>query len=101
MKNTENIENSIDYWKWLELYKPVSNHFDKTAALDGYLFLPSGQQWDFVHQHNNNNIWTLIVTDLEDSDETLWEIASGLHYVNMQGYIVTEVICTEDISIIY
>ncbi len=97
----EITENNIDYWKWLEFYKPISNHFDKTAAIDGCLFLPSGKQWDFVTQYNNNNIWTLIVTDLDDSNETLWEIASGVHYVNMQGYLVTEVPSSEDISIIY
>ena len=97
----EATENNIDYWKWLEFYKPISNHFDKTAAIDGYLFLPSGKQWGFVSQHNNNNIWTFIVTDLEDSPKTLWEITSGVHYVNMQGYLVTEVPSSEDISIIY
>ena len=83
------------------MYKPISNHFDKTAAIDGCLFLPSGKQWNFVSQYKNNNIWTLIVTDLEDSDMTLWEIASGVHYVNMQGYLVTEVPYSEDMIIIY
>ena len=97
----EITEKNIDYWKWLEFYKPISNHFDKTAAIDGCLFLPSGKQRDFVSLHNNNNIWTLIVTDLEDSDKTLWEIASGVHYVNMKGYLLTEVPYSEDISIIY
>ncbi len=97
----EITENNIDYWKWLELYKPITNHFDKTAAIDGCLFLPFGKQWDFVSLYNNNNIWTLIVTDLDDSDDTLWEITSGIHYVNMQGYLVTEVSCSEEMCIIY
>jgi len=94
-------ENSIGYWKWLEVYKPISNHFDKTASIDGCLFLPSGKQWNFVGKHNHNNIWSLIVTDLDDCDETLWEISSGLHYVNLQGYLITEVPYSEYISIIY
>jgi len=72
-------KNSINYWEWLS----------------------SGKQWDFINQHNNNNIWSLIVTDLDDSNDTLWEIASGMHYVNVQGYLVTEVPYSEDISIVY
>jgi hypothetical protein len=97
----EIIETDIDYWKWTELYKPIPNHFEKTAAIDGCLFLPTGKQWEFVRQHDDNNIWSLIVTDLENCDDTLWEIMTGVHYVNRQGYLVTEVPYPDDMSIIY
>ena len=94
-------ENSIDYWEWLKTYRPISNHLDKTAAIDGCLFLPFGKQWYFVNQYNYKNIWTLIVTDLDEGDGTLWEISSGMHYVNAQGYLVTENPYFEDMNIIY
>ena len=92
-------ENSIDYWKWLEIYKPLTNHFDKNAGIDGSLFLHFGEQWDFVNKYEPEYIWTLTVTDLDES--TAWEISSGVHFVNCQGYLVTNVPYAEDIIITY
>ncbi len=63
------------------------------------MFLPHGEQWGFISKHENKYLWTLIVTDLDD--DTLWEITSGVHTVNRQGYLVTELPYSEDVSIIY
>lgn len=91
----------MDYWNWMEKYKPILNHFDSTAAIDGCLFLPFGEQWRFVHRFGSDKIWSLIVTDLDDTDETLWEISSGIHYVNVQGYLATNIPFVDDLYITY
>jgi len=80
----------MNYWDWVEKYKPISNHFDNSAAIDGRLFLPFGEQWEFVSQFDVEKIWTLIVTDLDDSEDTLWEISIGIHFVNNQGFLITD-----------
>ena len=94
-----NTGGDMDYWTWVELYKPIQNIFDKTAGIDGCLFLPYGEQWDFIKKHESRYLWTLIITDLDK--ETLWEISSGIHVVNQQGYLVAEVPYAEDINITY
>ncbi len=32
------LPKNLDYWEWREQFKPVLNHFDKTAGIDGCLF---------------------------------------------------------------
>lgn len=90
---------SIDYWDWVGKFKPITNHFDKTVGIDGYLFLPFGNQWGFVSRFDSKYLWSLIVTDF--GDDTVWEITSGIHMVNIQGCLVTEVPYTKDTTIAY
>ena len=79
----------MPYSKWVERFKPIKNPFDGNAAVNGYLFQASRQQWDFVSKQPPEHVWTLTITDLTRS--TLWAIGEGIHYVNMHGYIVTGV----------
>lgn len=90
----------IDYWEWVTNYKPITNHFDDCAAVDGYLFMNYGAQWEFVKSFNFNNIWSLIVTDL-DERRTSWEIANGVHVVNREGFVITKVEWNSDIVLDY
>ncbi|MFV1977225.1 MAG: hypothetical protein ACC651_15900 [Candidatus Scalindua sp.] len=90
---------NIDYWDWVEEFKPLPNHLDRAAGIDGFLFLPFGKQWDFVNRINTNYLWSLIVTDLDD--DTVWEIVNGIHIVNIQGMLVTRVPYTEEMTIVY
>lgn len=89
----------MDYWAWVDKYKPIQNSFDKTAGIDGCLFLPYGKQWNFISKYETRYLWTLIVTDLDEG--TLWEILSGVHIVNRQGYLITEAPHAKELSIIY
>jgi hypothetical protein len=91
----------MDYWNWVDMYKPIVNQFDSSAAIDGKLFLPFGKQWEFVSQYNVENIWTLSVTDLDDSEDTLWGISNGVHFVNTEGFLVTGIPCTENLFVEY
>ena len=90
----------MEYCQWKEEFKPLINHLDEHASVDGYLFMPYGDQWEFVRGFDNERIWTLIISDLED-DSTLWEIISGVHIVNREGYLITEKECSEELMIIY
>lgn len=46
---------SIDYYDWVEEFRPISNEQDKNAGVDGFLFLPFGEQGDFVRRFNSVN----------------------------------------------
>jgi len=97
MKNQIEV---FDYYEWVEKFKPRTNHLDDNASIDGYLFQPYGDQWDFVKSHENNYIWTLIITDRDDGG-TNWEISTGVHIVNREGYIVTEAPYLKDKVVMY
>lgn len=90
----------MDYYDWVQKFKPLKNHLEDYASVDGYLFQPYGAQWAFVKSHNLEQIWTLIITDLDD-DSTSWEIVNGIHIVNREGYLVTEKPCTKDNVVVY
>lgn len=90
----------MDYCDWEKEFKPIQNDLDEHASIDGYLFMPYGNQWEFVKSFKNDQIWTLVISDLED-DSTSWEIISGIHIVNREGYLVTVKPCTEDLMIVY
>ena len=90
----------FDYSDWVEQFKPINNHLEVYASIDGYLFQPYGEQWDFVKSHENEYIWTLIITDTDDGG-THWKISTGLHIVNREGYIVTVEPYSEDTVVEY
>jgi hypothetical protein len=90
----------MEYYKWEEEYKPLKNHIDESASVDGYLFMPFGKQWEFIKSFDNDQLWTLVISDLEH-DTTSWEIVSGIHIVNREGYLITEKDCIDDLMIIY
>ncbi len=90
---------NLKYHEWVSRFKPIQNPSDKTASIDGCLLLPFGDEWDFVSKFPENVVWSLVVTDLDE--DTLWEITTGIHYVNVQGYIVTEIPYLSDFSVVY
>ncbi len=88
MKKTTSSSRRMSYWTWVENFRPIRNIFDETMPIDGYLFQPYGEQWEFVKQHDLRYVWTLIITDLPRS--SIWEITNGIHIVNREGFLVTE-----------
>jgi hypothetical protein len=76
-------------------YPLIPNHLnpDDTGE-DGVIFDTHGQEGDFVHSQDPRTIWTL----LEDGDGNSF-IASGYHYVNPIGYLVSTVPVPEDTPI--
>jgi hypothetical protein len=68
----------------LDLLKPIKNHLDNNASLDGYMFETFGEELDFVLSQPESHIWTYC-----EGDNCL-VYASGYHLVNRLGYLVTE-----------
>lgn len=78
----------MTYEAWVERFRPIRNPFDRNAGIDGCLFQAYGQEWDFVTNSPDGCIWTLIVTDLIRT--SVMHIGDGVHIVNREGYLVTE-----------
>lgn len=78
----------MNYWAWVKKFRPIKNMFDKTMQIDGCLFQPYGEQWEFVKNYDQRYVWTLIISDLPRS--SIWEITNGVHIVNREGFLVTE-----------
>lgn len=82
---------NMDYFDWVEKYKPLPNHLTKVP--DNEMFETYGKELKFVQSQPHNKVWTLM-DGADDSDETF--ISSGIHFVNRLGYYVTEVAFEDD-----
>lgn len=78
----------MTYDAWIERFEPIPNPFDKNAGIDGCLFQPYGQEWDFVKNAPEGCVWTLTITDLTRT--SVMHIGDGVHIVNREGYLVTK-----------
>ncbi len=76
------------YETWVRTFRPLKNHLTTHTAIDGYVFLPSGDDLQFVRRQPPANIWSFVVSD--EGRRPAWLIADGFHSVNAMGYIVTE-----------
>jgi hypothetical protein len=89
-----------------EKFKPVKNHLDDNASWNGTLYETFGEELEFCFElaKKENRVWTIVECDEVEYDEDAPEldedseeyqppclyIISGFHYVNRQGFIVTE-----------
>ncbi len=72
--------------KWFDTYKPIKNHIDKAASVDGHMFETYGDEVEFVRSQHPTNIWTYGEGD--NGGTYIW---NGFHVVNRIGYFLTEV----------
>jgi hypothetical protein len=79
-------------------YKLLPNHLNPNAgwAFDGRgcLFETYGEELEFVRQQDPRTVFTLL--DGDDGDPY---VASGIHFVNRIGYLISTVPVPEDIDI--
>lgn len=66
-----------------ELLKPIKNHLDDNASLDGNMFETFGSELAYVMSQPNNKIWTYC-----EEDNFLF-FQSGYQIVNRLGYLIT------------
>lgn len=74
---------------FVERFRPRKNPLDPNAAYDGYVLETYGEEFAFVSIVNElapETVWTLV-----EDDEGNLVMIDGLHWVNRQGYVVTEV----------
>lgn len=83
----------MTYHEWIETYKPVQNHIDTNANMDGTMFETYGAEHTYVLTVPRYNIWTLVETD------NSFCIMNGYNWVNRLGYFVTEEPCTDDVTV--
>lgn len=69
-----------------EQFPLLTNHLDTNASYDGCMFETYGPELAFVQTQNPDCIWTLM-TD----DDGLLCLASGYHFVNRLGYLISKV----------
>ena len=89
----------MSFNKWLETYKPITNHIDPNASFQdesgsGIMFETYGDEVEFVRSQSPANIWTY--GDGDDGGGYIW---NGWHIVNRLGYFITEVPCPPDTTI--
>jgi len=75
------------YERWVEKFKPIGNPFRDDAEIEGHVFASHGEELEFVRRQPPEYVWTFIVCD--EPRSTVWLIASGIHWVNRMGYLVT------------
>jgi hypothetical protein len=78
----------MDREDWfIETFNPQKNHLDDNASFNGWMYETYGEELEYVFDlaKKSNRVWTII----EGDDDTLF-YASGFHYVNRLGFIVTE-----------
>lgn len=80
----------MDEATWEQTFKPIQNHLDDNASLDGVMFETYGDELEFVKSQPDANIWTYC-----DDGENGW-LVNGFHLVNRLGYVVTETPYTGD-----
>ena len=72
---------------WYEKYTPVKNKLDNNAAFDGCMFETYDKELEYVKNSANKSkkVWTIV-----EGDYGTLMISAGFHFVNRQGYLITE-----------
>ncbi len=80
-------DTNISEEEFLERYRPLPNHLDDNASFDfgdgGCLYETYGAELEYVRAQPKNRVWTII------EGEGSPVIASGFHFVNRLGYVLT------------
>ena len=72
-----------------EQYPLVPNHINRNATWanaqgKGCLFETYGEELEFIKRQNRNRVWTIL-----DGDDGDMYVASGFHFVNRVGYLLS------------
>lgn len=77
----------LDEDRFWDHFRPIKNHLDGNASWNGCMFETYGEELSYVHSVNAESprrVWTIL-----ECDESL-VVASGYHFVNRIGYLITE-----------
>lgn len=76
----------MTYEQWIEIYKPIKNHFNELAPLDGTMFETFDRELQLVRAANEDHVWTLV-----EGEDDEWILTNGFHFVNRIGYVISAV----------
>ena len=79
-----NIEKQLTDDDFLERYNCIKNHLDPDAGFDGYEFGTNGLELEFVRDHDDNYVFTII-----DNNDGWYGIVAGYHWINRMGYLIS------------
>lgn len=90
MKDTPLITMNLE--DWAEKFKPMDNHLDKNAPIDGLMFETYGAELAHVLMYANGyfgkagkrQVWTVV-----DGDDGELVMCEGYHLCNRVGYLIT------------
>jgi len=74
---TEATTTRMEYWSWVEKYKPMVNHLTG----EGERYETYGEDEAYIFLQDERHVWT----ELDDGT-----IVSGCHYVNRFNYYITQ-----------
>lgn len=85
---TKKIQNDIrmTFEEWVEKFKPIKNHTDEEANIDGTLFEIDRFDFLFIKEYDRSKVWTYI-----EGDDGNYYVSEGIHMVNRMGYFITEI----------
>ena len=81
----------MTYDDFIEKYKPITNYIDDNASFNGWMFETYGDELEAVKISHPNKVWTIV-----EGDDGEFYVSNGYHYVNRQGYFITEVPYEDD-----
>lgn len=96
LTDTTGMPCEMTWEEFEEKHKPILNHLDDNASLNGAMFETYGPELDFVVKCDKENpltVWTFM-----DDGEGGTFIGDGFQHVNRIGYLVTEVPAIEDVQ---
>lgn len=92
MNNTEEL--------FYERYTPFLNHFyndEDGCSWNGEMYETDGEELEYVEMIAKDpvlrkRLWTILESDSDEpeSDDNVFIIQAGYHYVNRYGYLITE-----------
>lgn len=82
-------QTQLTFEEWKEKYRPIPNSL-LDNAYEGLMFETYGVDLTTVNAYLNDGDKRLQIWTLCDEDGVTW-ITNGYHYVNRQGYFLTEV----------
>lgn len=81
MSVTEEMIKAVDAWE--SDYSPIVNPFND-HGWNGTMFETYGEDFEFVKQQPDMNVWTWV-----DGDDGTY-LTTGMHFVNRIGYFITK-----------
>ena len=79
-------DRTIPWDEFEKEFKPIQNHLDNNASLDGNMYETYGEEYEYVveiYKKIPNTVWTYVAVD----EELI--LVNGLATVNRMGYVIT------------
>lgn len=77
--------NKMTWDEFEQRYKPMQNHLDDNAALDGHMYETYGPELLHIHTCISDRVWTYV-----EGGDGKPVLVNGYWLVNRLGYVVTE-----------